>query len=205
MKALAWVRYLNEQRDRFGKTLFTVTEMANVAGASSTVMNVELGRLVKQGVVCRWATGLYGLPAGVTPASLATAIDSTAYVTAAWVLAQHGYITQQSREIDCFTLRRHNRSRRRASPLGTFVFVTVSPRVYAAPAEAGMATPEQAFCDLFYVMRRRGLDPRNLYTFRKLDQLSFEDSLLARYPKTVQRAVARHITRSLCTQPSSRT
>ena len=193
MKALAWVRYLNEQRDRYGKTLFTVTEMANVAGASSTVMHVELGRLVKQGVVRRWATGLYGLPAGVTPASLATAIDSTAYVTAAWVLAQHGYITQQPREIDCFTRRRHNRSRRRASPLGTIVFVMVSPRVYAAPAEGGMATPEQAFCDLFYVMRRRGLDPQTLYTFRKLDQLLLEDSLLARYPQTVQRAVARMV------------
>ena len=194
MRALAWVRYLNDQRDCFGKTLFTVTEMANIAGASRTVMNVELGRLVKQGMVCRWATGLYGLPAGVTPASLATAIDSTAYVTAAWVLAQHGYITQQPREIDCFTQRRHNRSRRRSSQLGTMVFVTVSPRVYAAPAEGGIATPEQAFCDLFYVMRRRGLDPRTLYTFRKLSQLVVEDSLLARYPKTVQRAVLANVT-----------
>ena len=196
MKALAWVRYLNEQRDRYGKTLFTVTEMANVAGASSTVMNVELGRLVKQGVVRRWATGLYGLPTGVTPASLATAIDSTAYVTAAWALAQYGYITQQPREIDCFTRRRHNRSRRRASAPGAFVFVTVSPRVYAAPAEGGMATPEQAFCDLFYVMRRRGLDPQTLYTFRKLDQVSFEEGLFARYPQTVQRAIARMVPRS---------
>lgn len=196
MKALAWVRYLNEQRDRYGKTLFTVTEMANVAGASSTVMNVELGRLVKQGVVRRWATGLYGLPTGVTPASLATAIDSTAYVTAAWVLAQCGYITQQPREIDCFTRRRHNRSRRRASPLGKFVFVTVSARVYEAPAEGGAAPPEQAFCDLFYVMRRRGLSPQTLYTFRKLDQLSVEEGLLARYPKTVQRAIAGMVTPS---------
>jgi hypothetical protein len=68
-----------------------------------------------------------------------------------------------------------------------------------------MATPEQAYCDLFYVMRRRGLDPQTLYTFRKLDQLSFEHGLLARYPKTAQRAVAKHVTHSLSTQPSSLT
>ena len=53
----------------------------------------------------------------------------------------------------------------------------------------GMAAAEQALCDLFYVLRRRGLDPRSLYTFRNLDRLSIPPALLARYPLTVQRAV----------------
>jgi len=190
MKAIEWVRFFSDQRARFRKSLFTVTELANVADASPAVMNVELGRLVKQGVICRWVPGRYGLPDGVTADELAASIDSDAYVTGAHVLAYHGYITQMPREIDCFTRRRHNRSRKRPGPLGTLVFVTVSPRVYAAPAESRMAGPEQAFCDLFYVSRRRGLDPRSLYTFRKLNQLAFTTNLLARYPQTVQQAVA---------------
>jgi hypothetical protein len=190
MKAIEWVRYLTDQRERYSKTLFTVTELANVADASPAVINVELGRLIKQGVVRRWVPGRYGLPEGVTAEALAAAIDCDAYVTGAYALAYHGYVTQAPREIECFTRRRHNRSRTRPGPLGTLVFVTVSPRVYALPAEGRMAGPEQAFCDLFSISRRRGLDPRTLFTFRKLEKLDFTTDLLDRYPQTVQHAVA---------------
>lgn len=196
MKAIEWVRYLSDQRERYSKNLFTVTELANVADASPAVINVELGRLVKQGVIRRWVPGRYGLPKGVTADALAAAIDSDAYVTGAYALAYHGFITQELQEIACFTRRRHNRSRTRPGPLGTLVFVTVSPRVYALPAEGRMAGPEQALCDLFYGLRRRALDPESLYTFRKLDQLHFTKDLLARYPQTVQQAVSELVKRS---------
>ncbi len=189
MKALEWVRFFNMQRERHGKNVFTVAELANVASTSPAVMNVELGRLVKQGVIRRWVPGRYGLPDGVTAAELATAIDADAYVTGAYALAAHGLITQVPLEIDCFTRRRHNRSRRRRTPLGSLVFVCVSPRIHREPEQRGMATAEQALCDLLYLLRRRGLDPRSLYTFRNLDRLSIPQALLARYPITVQRAV----------------
>ena len=189
MKALEWMRFFTTQRARYGKNVFTVAELANVAGSSPAVMNVELGRLVKQGVIRRWVPGRYGLPDGVTAAELVTAIDADAYVTGAYALAAHGLITQVPLEIDCFTRRRHNRSRHRHTPLGRLVFVCVSPRLHRRPEPGGMAAAEQALCDLFYVLRRRGLDPRSLYTFRNLDRLSIPPALLARYPLTVQRAV----------------
>jgi hypothetical protein len=189
MKAVEWVRFLTAQRAQYGKGVFTVAELANVADASPAVMNVQLGRLVRRGVIRRWVPGRYGLPDGVTAAELATAIDAGAYVTGAHALACHGFITQVPHEIDCFTRRRHNRARRRPTPLGTLVFVCVGPGIHHPPASGGLADAPQALCDLLFVQRRRGLDPRNLYTFRNLDRLSIPPALLARYPRTVQQAV----------------
>jgi len=82
MKAVEWVRYLTDQRDRHGKGVFTVTELANVADATPAVLNVQLGRLVRQGLIRRWVPGRYGLPDGVTAEEQAAAIDADAYVTA---------------------------------------------------------------------------------------------------------------------------
>ena len=189
MKAVEWGRFLTEQRARYGKGVFSVTELANVADASPTVINVQLGRLVRQGVIRRWAPGRYGLPEGVTAEELACAIDGDAYVTGGYALARHGLITQQPREIECFTSRRHNRSRRRSTPLGTLVFICVSPRIHARPADGSLAPPEQALCDLVSMCRRAGLDPRSVYTFRGLDRLTIPSDVRSRYPKSVQRTV----------------
>ncbi len=189
MRATEWVRFLTDQRDHHGKNLFTVAELCNVADATPAVLNVQLGRLVRQGLIRRWVPGRYGLPSGVTAEELAATIDADAYVTGAFALARHGFITQQPREIDCFTRRRHNRSRQRTTPLGTLTFVCVSPRIHVRPAGGGIAPPPQAVCDLVSMLRRRGLDAGSLYTFRKLDQVVFPPAVLARYPRTVQRAV----------------
>lgn len=65
----------------------------------------------------------------------------------------------------------------------------VSPTIHAHP-DGGVAGPAQALCDLCYTARRRGLDPRSLYTFRKLESLDVPDSLLTRYPRPVRDGVA---------------
>ena len=145
---------------------------------------------MRQGVIRSWAPGRYGLPGGVTAEEMAHAIDGDAYVTAGYALARHGFITQQPREIDCFTRRRHNRSRRRSTPLGALVFICVSPRIHARPAHDSMAPPEQALCDLVYMLRRGGLDPRSVYTFRGLERLTIPADVRTRYPQSVQRTVA---------------
>lgn len=196
MKAVEWVRFFTDQRACHGKSVFSVTELANVADASQAVINVQLGRLVRRGLIRRWVPGRYGLPDGMTAEDLVAAIDTDAYVTGAYALARQGFITQQPREIDCFTRRRHNRSRRRNTPLGSLTFVCVSPRIHSTPAGERVAPPEQALCDLLYVLRRRRLDPVSLYTFRKLDQLVVPPAILARYPRTVQRAVESLIARA---------
>ena len=198
MKTVAWLQFLTRQQRQYGKGIFTCTELANVANASPAVMNVELGRLVRQGVIQRYAPGRYGLPEGVAVEELVASIDPDAYITGAYALFHHGYITQVPREIDCFTRRRHNRSRRRATPFGTLVFICASQRVYSRPLGA-VAEPAQAICDLVCSLRRRGLAPRSLYTFRKLDALEIAADLLTRYPRTVREEVLR-----LCVEARAR-
>ncbi len=191
MKALAWHQFLQRQRDEHRKVVFTVTELANVAKASPRVINVELGRLVERGVLVRYSHGRYGLPGqAVGPAELLQSLDSSAYITGMYALSQHNLITQVPTAITCFTNRRHNLSRERLTPLGKFVFVCVSPKIYSPPEEGCLASPEQAFCDFLYLTCRQGFDPRNLVTFYRLDRLDDEklSRLLERYPASTRRA-----------------
>lgn len=191
MRAIQWQQCLDAQRRLHGKTIFTVTELANLSGSDPHALNVELARLRRQGIIQRYAQGRYGLPGAGGPEVLLPHLDAGAYITAAYALHLHNLITQVPVEILCFTNRRHNRSRVRTTPAGQFTFVCVRPPVYAPPPGLPVAPPEQALCDLAHTLRRRGVDPRSLYTFRRLDGLDPEalKSVAARYPATVGRAV----------------
>ena len=80
MKTIDSLRCLSRQQAEDGKRVFCVTELANIADTSAAVMNVELSRLVRRGVICRYMPGTYGLPEGVAVEDLVRAIDSDAYV-----------------------------------------------------------------------------------------------------------------------------
>jgi len=191
MKARDWQRVLERQRRDHAKTLFTATELANMARTSLAGVNVQLGRLASQGILTRYARGIYGLPTGVQPETLARTIDSAAYVTGAYALFRHNIITQVPNEITCFTNRRHNRSRVRQTPLGRFVFVCVSPQVYATPRGSGMADPVQALCDYAYLAGKQGRPLVGSVSFRKLDSITPEalQAITPRYPKRTMQSV----------------
>jgi hypothetical protein len=191
MKALDWIKFLEVQKTQHGKVLFRVAELANVAGRSHHAMNVELARLVKNGILARYATGVYGLPDVATPEQLVATLDADAYITGMFALYRHNLITQVPAEILCFTIRRHNRSRQRRSPFGGLVFVCVSRRIYAKPASGVLAFPEQAFCDFMHTARRQGVNPDSLVTFRNLDKLRARRlaMLVRRYPATVAKTI----------------
>ena len=193
MKVLEWQRFLQEQRAKHGKLVFTICELANAARTSTQALNVELSRLMKRGLIMRYAQGRYGAIEGVAPEDVLPLIDSSAYITGFYALHRHNLTTQVPSEITCFTRRRHNRSRERLSPLGKFVFVCVSPEIYARPNQGLVSAAEQALCDFFYLTRRQSLDAQALVTFRNLDRLKARrlDRILARYPKTVAEAVRR--------------
>jgi hypothetical protein len=194
MKTLDWIRFLESQQRLHSKTVYTITELANVANVPLNLMNVEVGRLVKKGVVARHATGRYGLPGAVTAETLLPTLDSRAYISGPYALYRHGIITQAQTEICCMTDRRHNRSRTRTTTIGRFVFVCTHPPIYAPPADGNvMASPEQALCDYVYLLGRRGLDPTSLATFRGMDRLNAAGlaNIATRYPRTVARAVER--------------
>jgi hypothetical protein len=191
MKALEWIRFLEAQKTQYGKVLFRIAELANVAGRSHHAMNVELARLVKRGILTCYATGVYGLPGVATPEGLVATLDAGAYITGMFGLSRHNLITQMPAQITCFTNRRHNRSRLRDTPLGRLVFVCVSRRIYAKPANGVLAPPEQAFCDFVHMSKRQGLDPAGLVTFRSLSRLKPKRlvRLVKRYPISVQETI----------------
>ena len=189
MKTRDWQKLFGEQ-SRLGKQLFTTTELANVSGTARRVINVEMARLVKYGVIQRYARGLYGLPEAVSPEGLVSAIDPYAYMTGLYALMRHGLVTQVAAVVTCFTVRRHYH-REWETPAGRIEFVCVKPPVYRREAR-GMAGPEQALCDFVYLALRRGTDPRSLATFRRLATLkpSRLSRVARRYPSTVARCVA---------------
>jgi len=108
-------------------------------------------------------------------------------------LHRHNLITQMPVEITCFTNRRHDRSRVRATPVGRFTFVCVQSSVYAPPSDGVVATPEQAIYDYVFLMRRRGVTPLSQVTFRGLHVLDAKalQEQAARYPKSTQQEAAR--------------
>ena len=187
MKAREWREYLESQRRLHGKVLFTVTELAHVAGTSRKALNVELHRLRRQGVIARLARGLYGLPDTVDIESLVAGIDSHAYMTGSYALHLHGLITQVPARITCFTDRRSPRARLRLTPLGIVLFACVRSLVYSPPPEGRIAGPEQALCDFVYLARRAGARPAGAVTFRNLARLDGRrlSERLSRYPSTV--------------------
>lgn len=197
MKATAWRQFLEEQRERYDKVLFTVTELANVAGSSSEALNVELIRLRRQGFLVRYARGLYGLPGVVSLPRLVTAIDAHAYITGHYALYHHQLVTQRPATITCLTDRRSPRGQERRTALGNVHLVCIHSRVYQPPEETGLATPAQALCDYVYLARRRGGLPETLVTFRNLDRLRAVELLSqwTRYPTSVRQHVARLLCR----------
>jgi hypothetical protein len=198
MTALQWHEYLEQAGRRDHKTVFTVTELANIANVAAHSLNVQLGRLVGQGVIVRYASGKYGLPGRVSPEDLVGFLDSGAYITGLSALYRHNLVTQRPTTITCFTNRRHNRSRIRKTPIGTFSFVCVSARIYHPPAEGSIAPAEQAFCDWLYLCSRKKVAPESQVTFCPLAGLSQEVlvDLLTRYPGTVAREAARILTQT---------
>ncbi len=193
MKTLEWQQFLRDQQERYGKRVFTVTELANAAHASPQVLNVELSRLVKRGLLIRYTRGTYGGTGDVAPEDVLPCVDSSAYITGLYALHRHNLVTQVPSEITCFTNRRHNRSRERVGPLGRFVFVCISPRLYAPPAGVFIAPPEQALCDFLFLACRKSLRAESLVTFRNLDGLSRRrlSRILLGYPRTVAQALER--------------
>jgi predicted transcriptional regulator of viral defense system len=187
MKAAAWREFLGEQNRRHGKVLFSVTELANAARVSRSALNVALSRLRRQGVIERYAHGRYGMPDAVTPEALLAAIDSHAYITGMYALYGYNMVAQSSSRIVCFTDRRSPRARERKTPVGRFVFVCVRSSVYAPPAGAVVAPPEQALCDYVYLLRRAGVRAAGQATFRNLERMEMPEleRVLERYPSTV--------------------
>lgn len=198
MKAINWQKTLQEQRDKYGKVVFTVTELSNVSSMDTKSLKVSLSRLVERGIIQHYTKGQYGMAGAVRIEDLVPSIDRAAYITGMYALYQHQLTTQAPTEISCFTNHRHNRSRVRVTPLGKIVFVCITGSAYSYPQKNVIASPEQAVSDFVHLCRKRGVSPSDIVTFRNLHRLD-SDLLRARlkkYPATVKREVERLLHRS---------
>lgn len=203
MKASEWQQCLQQNREHYGKVVFTLTELANISGHSMPVLKNTLRRLRSHGVIQQYAPGKYGLPGAAQIEDLVSCVDAGAYITGFYALHKHGLVTQTPRRIHVFTNRRHNRSRIRKTTLGTLVFVCVQRPVYARPEISVVAGPVQSLCDFVYILRRQGLSANSLVTFRELRELDVTEleRHLSRYPKTVGSEV--HLLLSATVDPVS--
>ena len=188
MKTIDWQKILQEQRDRYGKVVFTVTELSNISSQDTKSLKVSLSRLVKSGIIQRYTKGRYGMAESVRIENLVSSIDPAAYVTGMYALYRHQLITQVPTEISCFTNHRHNRSRVRITALGRIVFVCVTGSIYSYPQENAIVSPEQAIADFVYLCRKRGVCPSDIVTFRNLNRLDLDmlQKYLKKYPTTVK-------------------
>ena len=193
MKTLEWQNFFAEQRALHGKVVFSVAELANWAQTTLHALNTELGRLVRRGIIHRYAQGRYGPSEGVDAEAIVAAVDPGAYITGFYALFRRHLVTQVPTEVTCFTHRRHNRKSDRLTPAGKLRFICVPAGVYDQPADQVIAPPEQALCDFAWLNLRDRVDPRSLVTFRNLDTLSCRrlKKTLRRYPEKVWTTVGR--------------
>jgi hypothetical protein len=191
MKTREWQNLFLAQA-KFGKTLFTPTELANASGVTRRNLNVELTRLVKYGIVVRLAQGLYGRTGNAVPIDqMLLNLDPHAYITGHYALTRYGLATQAPAVITCFTNHRHFR-REVPTPAGRLNFLCIKEPIYRRETRT-IAGPEQALCDFVYIALRRGQGPDGLLTFRRMNTLkrSTLDRILRRYPGTVRKCVGR--------------
>lgn len=193
MKTLEWQHFFAEQSAQHGKVVFSVAELANAARTTLHAVNTELGRLVRRGIIHRYAHGRYGLARGVDPEQILAAVDPGGYVTGFCSLYRHHLVTQVPTEVTCFTNRRHNRKPDRITPAGRLRFVRVPAGLYAKPAKSIITSAEQALCDFTWLNLRDSVDPQSLVTFQNLERLNSRrlQKALRRYPQPVQNTVGR--------------
>jgi predicted transcriptional regulator of viral defense system len=129
MKTLEWQNFFTEQRALHGKVVFSVAELANAAQTTLHAVNTELGRLVRRGIIHRYAHGRYGPSQGVGPEAILSAVDPGAYITGFYALFRYHLVTQVPSEVTCFTHRRHNRKSDRITPAGKLRFICVPASV----------------------------------------------------------------------------
>ncbi len=191
MKAIDWQKTLQEQRDKYGKVVFTVTELSNISSLDTKSLKVSLSRLVSRGIIQRYTKGRYGMAGAVMIEDLVSSIDPAAYVTGMYALYRHQLITQVPTEISCFTNHRHNRSRVRVTALGRIVFVCVTGSTYSYPHGNVVVSPEQAVSDFVYLCLKRSVCPSDIVTFRNLRRLNLDllQKYLKKYPATVKREI----------------
>ncbi|MFZ4694840.1 MAG: type IV toxin-antitoxin system AbiEi family antitoxin domain-containing protein [Verrucomicrobiia bacterium] len=171
-----------------GTAFFETRDLGAKLGTSPAHASQIVRRLAGHGLIGTLGRGRWFLPERAAPldAVAILAAPHPAYVSLRTALHRHGLIAQVPGHMEAITL---GRSRRVATPLGTYAFHHASPRFffgYQPWGEGGilMATPEKALLDLLYFGASRP------GTFRAWPELEFPRSFRWGDMRTMARKIS---------------
>ena len=155
--------------EALGVSFLETSDAAALLGVSRAGSHMILKRLAAAGFLVHLARGRWALAGRLNPFAAAEllAAPEPAYVSLQSALFHHGLISQIPAVVYAVTV---GRTRRYATPLGTFSFHAIPPELFlgfeTAPGDtAKIATPEKALFDLFY------LGPARSRLFARLPEL----------------------------------
>jgi predicted transcriptional regulator of viral defense system len=147
--------------------VFTTAEAARASRVSVDQASRDLGKLADRKLIVRVVPGVWAAtmdpryaPYAVVPALIqVTAPGARGYVSLLSALSLHGMIQQVPGSVHVVVSRRVRPVRR--TPVGTYRFYTMSPRLVGGyvPYETGtfeIATQEKTLFDILYLSARRG-------------------------------------------------
>lgn len=139
----------------YKKKVFSLREIARLAGISRPAAGMILLRAEKKGVVSRVANCWINRMDPPELLEIAFALVSPSYLSFESALYQQGLLSQSPR--GALTVATSKRPRRIETPLGTIEFIHLKPSLFFGYNSQRTAYPEKAWLDLLYIRGRRAL------------------------------------------------
>ncbi|MDO8519422.1 MAG: hypothetical protein Q7T11_04600 [Deltaproteobacteria bacterium] len=157
MRQADLILLLHRIRRDHGKRVFSLRDIAALAGVSRPAAGMALLAAEKRGLVGRATTLWVNLIDPPPLSELALAFSSPSYISFESALYHHHVLSQSPRGE--LTLATRGRSKRLSTPLGSIRFIHVKQSLFFGFDENRMALPEKAWLDLLYIRRRMGMKP----------------------------------------------
>ncbi|MBI2982565.1 MAG: hypothetical protein HYY44_09815 [Deltaproteobacteria bacterium] len=136
------------------KRVFTLREVATLAGVSRPAAGMTLLRAEKNGLVSRSANEWINLMDPPKLEEVALAVASPSYISFESALYHHGVISQSPRGY--LSVAVQGRPRELITPLGKIRLIHLQPSLFFGFDTHRIASPEKAWLDLLYIRGLRG-------------------------------------------------
>ena len=152
---LVWlIRLLDKLSRDHRKRVFTLREMASMAGEARPATEMTLLRGARKGLVERVGNLWLNMMDPPEPLEVALSLSSPSYLSFESALFRHNLLSQSPRgELTMVT---SGRSHRFETPLGAIRFVHLKPELFFGFDTRRVAFPEKAWLDLLYIRGRQG-------------------------------------------------
>lgn len=160
MTQIELIQIFQRMARTYSKRLFTLSEIAVLAGATRPAVAMTLIRAEKKGLVSRVGNWWINRLDPPKQEELAFALASPSYISFENALYHHGVISQSP--LGSLNLAVRGRPRLIRSPLGSIRLIHLKPSLFFGYDANRIAYPEKAWLDLLYIRGRKG--HRNILT-----------------------------------------